>query len=173
MFLLFKNRKHISLPSALPLFYLTSHWSYVWPTIAKYQLLCGDSRFDENKNKIIMQSSIRSLRKLKDSWDHFLNKVHPLLKAVINIFSELSWFMFPQFLFFNFTDFIFLLTYFVSPSNSHYCYCNTFECIFSCILFLLTYYRKKDLICNCKFIRRLRRKVKNNFVIQMMLIKFP
>ena len=53
-------------------------------------LLYGDSRFDENKNKFILQPSIKYIKKLKDFPGPFLNKFHLLPNAVINIFFDLS-----------------------------------------------------------------------------------
>ena len=55
-------------------------------------LLYGDSRFDENKNKIMLQSSLTYMyiKTLKERLSGFSSKVHLLLNAVINIFSELS-----------------------------------------------------------------------------------
>ena len=82
----------------------------------KITLLFDDSGFDENKNKLIfiLQSSI-IYKKLKDSADPFSNKVHLLINAVIIVFSELSWFMLPQFLLFNFADLIFFISIFCFP----------------------------------------------------------
>ena len=79
----------------------------------KITLLFDDSGFDENKNKFIfiLQSSI-IYKKLKDSADPCSNKVHLLINAVIIVFSELTWFMLPQFLLFIFQFLIFI--FFVS-----------------------------------------------------------
>ena len=51
-------------------------------------LLYGNSRFDENKNKFILQSSIKYIKKTNP--DPFSNKFHLLPNAVINIFFDLS-----------------------------------------------------------------------------------
>lgn len=52
--------------------------------------LYEDSRFDENKNKIILQSPIKYIKKLKVSLGLFSNIFYLLLNTVINIFSDLS-----------------------------------------------------------------------------------
>ena len=66
-------------------------------------------------------------KKLKDSPYFFSNKLYPLPKTAINIFSEFSWFTFPHFLSFNLINLIFLLAYFVFSGNSD---CHTVGCTF-------------------------------------------
>ena len=113
-------------------------------------LLYGDSHFDKNKNKFILQSSIIYLKQLKDSPDPFLNKISlinfPMLWLIFSLIYPASF----SFYILIFTDLIFALMFFLlgcfsSTSNSHYCYHGTVECIFSCIYFCehIIYYRKK------------------------------
>ena len=52
--------------------------------------LYENSRFDENKNKIILQSPIKYIKKLKVSLGLFSNIFYLLLNTVIKIFSDLS-----------------------------------------------------------------------------------
>ena len=71
---------------------------------------------------------------MKDSLNLSLNKVHILLNAVVNVFSELSWFIFFQF--FNY----FFVSMFCFPQQFILL---LFEHSWMWILFLWTYYYRK------------------------------
>ena len=99
-------------------------------------LLYGNSRFDENKNKFILHSSIKYI-KTTERWIPFRIKFHQLPNAVINIkqviYIPFYFLIFTNLIFVFFV--VFLLAYFVSPGNSHDCYRGTVECICSYIYF--------------------------------------
>ena len=70
-------------------------------------LLYGDSRFDENKNKFLLQSFIKHIKKLNDSPDPFqINFIYfPTLYLIFSLIYLDSF----SFYFFIFTNLIFYL----------------------------------------------------------------
>ena len=51
-------------------------------------ILYGDSRFDENKNKVILKATINYIKKLKDSLDPFLINVSLLIDVQLFNFNS-------------------------------------------------------------------------------------
>ena len=51
-------------------------------------LLSGDSRFDENKNKVVLKATINYIKKLKDSLDPFLINVSLLVNVQLFTYNS-------------------------------------------------------------------------------------